>query len=98
MAAGSSKGSSTSNVPDAAKLTPEQRKQAKEDLFRKLAAKRTTEVLKRLDVLGNCANRNTYSYTEEQVQRIFDALHAKLNALEAAFARPEKSKDESFTL
>ena len=45
-------------------------KNDKRERFKKLAVYRTNEVLKRLKVLGNCANRSAYEYTEEEVSKV----------------------------
>lgn len=63
--------------------------------FRRLATKRTNEVLRKLKVLGNCANRQTYDYTKEDVNKIFSTIHQKVKEIEAKF---RGSKDENFKL
>lgn len=56
-----------------------------EERFRRLAAARTNEVLKRLKVLGNCANRQLYSYTEKDIEKIFSAIERRLKETRARF-------------
>jgi len=46
----------------------------KRERFKKLAVSRTNEVLKRLKVLGNCANRSAYEYSEEEINKIFTEI------------------------
>lgn len=46
----------------------------KRDRFKRLATYRTNEVLRKLKVLGNCANRSAYEYTEEEVNKIFSEI------------------------
>jgi len=46
----------------------------KKDRFKRLAQQRTNIVLKRLKVLGNCANRSAYEYTEGEINKIFAAI------------------------
>ncbi len=58
--------------------TPEQR-------FKRLATHRTNEVLKKLRVLGHCANRQNYAYSEEQVSRIFAAIEKQVKEEKAKF-------------
>jgi len=63
-----------------------------EERFRRLATKRTNEVLKRLDILGNCANRQVYSYTEKEIEKIFKAIENKIREVKASFRFPQKGK------
>ena len=51
-----------------------QNKEEKQQRFKRLASKRTNDVLNRLRVLSNCANKNTYSYTSEEVHKIFNTI------------------------
>ena len=46
----------------------------KKDRFKRLATKRTAEILKKLRILGNCANRSAYDYSEEEIAKIFSAI------------------------
>ena len=64
----------------------------KRERFTKLAVYRTNEVLKRLKILGNCANRSAYDYTEEEVNKIFSEIERKIREVKAKFHFP-KSKE-----
>ncbi len=68
--------------------TPRQR-------FERLATLRTNEVLYRLKVLGNCANRQAYEYTEKDVEAIFSTIERKVKETKSKFHFP---KDEEFKL
>ena len=63
--------------------------------FKRLATKRTNEVLRKLKVLGNCANRQVYDYSREDVNKIFNVIHQKVKEIEAKF---RASSDENFKL
>ena len=65
----------------------------KKDRFQRLAQKRTTEVLKKLDILGHCANRGSYDYSREEVTQMFLAIERKLNDVKTRF---KFSGDEAF--
>jgi hypothetical protein len=56
-----------------------------EERFRRLAATRTNEVLKRLKILGNCSNRQLYWYTEKDIEKIFSAIERRLKETRAKF-------------
>ena len=44
-------------------------KETNRNRFIRLATLRTNTVLKRLKVLGNCANRSVYEYTEQDINK-----------------------------
>jgi len=61
--------------------------------FKRLAARRTNEVLRKLKILGNCANRSHYDYTEEEVSKIFSEVEKKLREAKAKFTFPNRDKE-----
>lgn len=62
----------------------------KRDRFRRLATLRTNTVLKRLKVLGNCANRSAYEYTEDDLDKIFLEIERTVKDTKAKFHFPKK--------
>ena len=60
--------------------------------FLELAQPRTNKVLDAIRVLSNCSSRVNYEYSQEEVDRIFDAIQNELNNARAKFA-PKKSKE-----
>jgi hypothetical protein len=60
--------------------------ETKRDRFKRLAAARTSAVLRKLKVLGNCANSAGYEYTPEEVRRIFGAIESKVKEIRAKFS------------
>lgn len=66
-------------------------KSDKKERFRRLAEKRTNAVLKRLDVLGNCANRSAYDYSQEEVNKIFSEIEQKVKDTKSRFYFPKKA-------
>lgn len=71
--------------------------ETKRDRFKRLASLRTNEVLRRLKVLGNCANRQVYEYEVEDVNRIFGEIDRKLKEVKAKF-NSLKEKEKEFKL
>lgn len=53
--------------------------------FKRLAEKRTNEVLKKLRILGNCANRNAYDYSEDEINKIFSAIEKATKEVKSKF-------------
>lgn len=60
------------------------------DRFKRLATKRTNDVLHRLKVLGNCSNRSIYQYDEEDIEKIFSEIERKVRETKAKFHYPKK--------
>jgi len=67
-------------------------KETREERFRRVASRRTNEILSRIRILGNCSNKSAYSYTEEDIQRIFSAIEKKLRISKAKFHNTKKDK------
>ncbi len=58
--------------------TPQQR-------FNRIAESRTNAVLEKLRLLGNCASRQNYNYTEKDVEQIFSAINRQLKEVKTRF-------------
>ena len=70
------------------KETPEQR-------FKRIAEVRTNAVLDRLRILSNLSNRQMYSYSEEDIEKIFSAINKQIKEVRAKF---NSQKQEKFKL
>lgn len=70
-------------------------KEEKIDRFARIAQQRTNRVLNALRLLGNTANRNTYKYNDEQIDKIFSVIESKLIETRGKFRR---SREEKFEL
>jgi hypothetical protein len=66
-----------------------------EERFRRLATARTNEVLNRLKILGNCANRQLYAYAEKDVDRICSVIDRRVKEVRAKF---HFGKNDNFKL
>jgi len=64
----------------------------KRERFKRLAVYRTNEVLRKLKILGNCANRSAYDYTEKEVGKIFSEIERKGKEIKAKFHFPKKEE------
>ena len=65
----------------------------RKDNFKRIAARRTNELLKKIKILGNCGNRSHYDYTEEEVNKIFSEAEKKLREAKAKFSFPNRDKE-----
>ena len=68
----------------------------KELKFREVAGKRTVRILDALRLLGQCANRRSYQYTDAQVDKIFREVRRALRNAEEQFKNSKNRID--FTL
>lgn len=67
----------------------------KHDKFKRIATKRVNDLLDKLDILGNCSNKSNYSYTDEDIQKIFRAIDLKIKDTKSKF---KTKKDKNFSL
>jgi hypothetical protein len=65
--------------------------ETKEERFKRLATARTQRILNDLRLLGNCSNHSVYSYSKEDVARIFGAIDKELKRIKLLFSSTEKN-------
>jgi len=70
----------------------------KNDRFKRIATKRTQNVLRSLKALAKCSNNRNYNYTENDVRKIFNALQNELKLSKAQFQKNISRKSNEFTL
>ncbi|HCQ55969.1 MAG TPA: hypothetical protein DIU30_06490 [Clostridiales bacterium] len=68
----------------------------KKERFVRIAERRTNNILEQLRLLGNCSNKNNYSYTEEDVKKIFSVIETELKEVKMKFN--SKANKEKFKL
>lgn len=66
--------------------------ETRHDRFRRIASKRTNEILEKIRILGNCSNRSSYEYTEEKVNKIFSEIEKQLKFTKAKFLAGERER------
>ena len=72
-------------------------KSARRIRFEKVASNRVTNILKGLDSLEKCSNKNNYEYSEEDVRKMEKALKDKLgNVLKSFNNEIDKRSDIEF--
>ena len=65
----------------------------KKERFIRIAERRTNNILEQLRLLGNCSNKNNYSYSEEEVKKILSVIEAELRVVKSRFnAKTSKEK------
>jgi len=65
-------------------------KEAKRERFIRLATLRTNSILDRMRVLGHCANKSAYNFSDEDIDKIFDELEDELRIIKAKFQSRKK--------
>ena len=73
----------------------EKKSESKRDRFVRLAEARTNKII---DMLGNCANTNTYEYTQQDVDQIFSAIETELREAKKKYQKVESGRTSRFTL
>ena len=63
-----------------------------EQKFKRLAVLRTNVILDKLRLLGNLSNTRTYSYSDDEVEKIFSALNQKVKEVRAGFQNRKKKR------
>lgn len=66
----------------------------KRENFQRLSELRTNNILKALRVLGNCANKNAYEYTKQEIKKMFNAISEAIKETKLKF----KKSPKKFTL
>lgn len=66
--------------------------ETKDERFKRIAAKRTNDVLEKIRILGNCSNRSSYKYTTEEINKIFSELDKQLKFTKARFLSGKRER------
>ena len=69
----------------------------KKERFIKIAENRTNKIIDTLKLLGNCSNKANYSYTNDEVKQIFNAIEEELKKTKNRFSF-SKNSDNKFKL
>jgi hypothetical protein len=68
------------------------RNETPEERFKRVAEARSNAVLDKLRLLGNCANRQIYSYSEEDINKIFSAINKRVRETKSKFHFSNKER------
>jgi hypothetical protein len=78
-------------------MTGEMRLENKAERFRRLANRRLSGALDRMDQLRNLANVNQYTYSKEQADEVLRALRDGIELVRMSFTQ-KVAKEERFRL
>lgn len=74
----------------------EELQETKEEKFVRIAEYRMNKAIKDIESIRNLSNRSSYSYTEEQVNTMFQTLEDTVTDVKSAFA-PKKVGKSAFS-
>ena len=66
--------------------------QEKYERFKRVAEGRTNKIIDQIRLLGNCANKSNYEYSEEDIKKIFSAIENELRLTKAKYQAKQKNK------
>ena len=75
-------------------LEEEVTEETKNEKFKRLSAQRIQKAAKYISALGNLANKSSYDYTEEDVEKIFNYLQKQLDDTRAKFDKTNEKEEE----
>ena len=61
------------------------KEETRHERFKRVASKRTNEILERIRILGNCSNKSSYEYKEEEINKIFSEIEKQLKYTKTKF-------------
>lgn len=67
-------------------------KESRHERFKRLASKRTNEILEKIRILGNCSNKSSYEYTDEEINKIFSEIDKQLKLTKAKFLAGKRER------
>lgn len=70
----------------------------KSENFIRLAENRTNKIIDMFELLGNLSNKSNYTYTQEQVNAIFETLEYELAQQKSKFVEKREPKKRKFRL
>lgn len=71
-------------------MTSESRKQR----FKRIATKRTNDIIDKIRILSNCSNKSAYEYTNDEIDKIFSEIGRHLKQARAKFTTDEEGPFE----
>ncbi len=63
----------------------EKKQETRHERFKRIASKRTNDILEKIRILGNCSNKSSYEYTEEEINKIVSEIDKHLKLTKAKF-------------
>jgi len=77
------------------KNTKIDKKVTREERFKRVASRRVQEILNKMRLLKNCANKGNYSYNEEQINKIIFTIDTEWKKVKSEFNNSKPKKEFS---
>lgn len=68
------------------------KQESRNERFKRIASKRTNDILEKIRILGNCSNKSSYEYTEEEINKIFSELDKQLKMTKGKFLAGKRER------
>ena len=68
--------------------------ESKRERFVRIVENRTNKIIDMLRLLGNCANKSNYDYTDADVQKIFSTLDKELKVAKLKYTASGTDEDK----
>lgn len=65
--------------------------------FERIAERRVQETIKKMQLIGNLSNKNSYAYTEQHLEQIFGVLEQEILKLKEQFKADDHSRARLFS-
>lgn len=69
----------------------------KQQKFERLAERRVSELIEKIRLVGNLADKKNYEYRSEHVKLIFDAIELEIKAVRKKFKPVEDERKTNFS-
>ena len=69
----------------------------KQTKFKELAERIVNNAIKQLELIGNLSNKNNYSYSEEDCQKIFRAIDNEVKEVKRRFVEADNRSNKRFS-
>lgn len=68
--------------------------ESKDNRFKRIASRRVQDILHKMRLLGNCANKSVYAYSEEDKKKIFSAIDEEWRKVKLEFNKGTQASKE----
>ncbi len=68
--------------------------ETKRERFVRIVENRTNKIIDMLRLLGNCANKSNYDYTDADVKKIFETLDKEIKAAKLKYTTVGSEEDK----
>ena len=69
----------------------------KREAFKRIAARRMTEAIKKIQLIGNLSNRSSYDFEAKHVEKMIGTLEKEIEVLKVKFKAVEVEEEKDFS-